>query len=142
MRKMTSEQWRAFITHGTRTGKLSTVRADGSPHVTPVWFLLDGDDIVLTTEKDGVKGRNLARDGRFALCVDDDRPPYAFVVLQGRAETSENPEEMLRWGGLLGARYMGEDRTQEEYAARNGGPGNLLVRGHIHKVIAFDGIAD
>ncbi|MFI1509493.1 PPOX class F420-dependent oxidoreductase [Streptomyces sp. NPDC020597] len=141
MRKMTSEQWRAFITHGTRTGKLSTVRADGSPHVTPVWFLLDGDDIVLTTEKDGVKGRNLVRDGRFALCVDDDRPPYAFVVLQGRAETSQNPAKTLRWGGLLGARYMGEDRSRE-YAARNGGPGNLLVRGHIHKVIAFDGIAD
>ena len=141
MRKMTDEQWRAFVTHGTRTGKLSTVRADGSPHVTPVWFLLDGDDIVLTTEKDGVKGRNLARDGRFALCVDEDRPPYAFVLLQGCTETCDDPEEMLRWGGLLGARYMGEDRTKE-YAARNGGPGNLLVRGHIDKIIAFTGIAD
>ncbi|MDT0344175.1 PPOX class F420-dependent oxidoreductase [Streptomyces litchfieldiae] len=141
MRKMTDEQRRAFVTHGTRAGKLSAVRADGSPHVTPVWFLHDRDDIVLTTEKDGVKGRNLARDGRFALCVDDDRPPCAFVTLQGHAETSENPDEMLRWGGLLGARYMGEDRTQE-YAARNGGPGNLLVRAHIDKVIAFDGTAD
>jgi PPOX class probable F420-dependent enzyme len=89
MRKMTERQWRAFVTHGTRTGKLSTVRADGSPHVTPVWFLLDGDDIVLTTEKDGVKGRNLARDGRFVLCVDEDRPPYAFVLLQGRAGISD-----------------------------------------------------
>ncbi|GGS60284.1 PPOX class F420-dependent oxidoreductase [Streptomyces violaceus] len=141
MRKMTERQWRAFVSHGTRTGKLSTVRADGSPHVTPVWFLLDGGDIVLTTETDGVKGRNLARDGRFALCVDEDRPPYAFVLLQGHAETSEDPGDMLRWGGLLGARYMGDGRA-EEYAARNGGPGNLLVRGHIDKVIAFDGIAD
>jgi PPOX class probable F420-dependent enzyme len=141
MRKMTQQQWRAFATYGTRTGKLSTVRADGSPHVTPVWFLLDGDDIVLTTEKNGVKGRNLARDGRFALCVDEDRSPYAFVLLQGRATISEDPEGMLRWGGLLGARYMGDDRI-EEYAARNGGPGNLLVRGRIDKVIAFAGIAD
>jgi hypothetical protein len=48
---------------------------------------------------------------------------------------------MLHWGGLLGARYMGEDRTQG-YAARNGGPGNLLVRARIDKVIAFNGIAD
>ncbi|WP_233571085.1 PPOX class F420-dependent oxidoreductase [Nocardiopsis sp. Huas11] len=137
---MAEQQWRAFVTHGTRTGKLSTVRTDGSPHVTPVWFLLDGGDIVLTTEKDGVKGRNLARDGRFALCVDEDRPPYAFVLLRGRAEISEDPADLLRWGGLLGARYMGPDRS-EEYAARNGGPGNLLVRAHIGKVIAFDGIA-
>ncbi|MEW2811018.1 PPOX class F420-dependent oxidoreductase [Streptomyces massasporeus] len=141
MRKMTDERWRAFVTHGARTGKLSTVKADGSPHVTPVWFLLDGDDIVLTTQKDGVKGRNLAHDGRFALCVDDDHPPYAFVILQGHADTSANPDEMLHWGGLLGTRYMGEDRTQE-YAARNGGPGNLLVRAHIDKVIAFNDIAD
>ncbi|MFF5979491.1 PPOX class F420-dependent oxidoreductase [Streptomyces olindensis] len=141
MHRMTDQQWRAFVSEGTRTGKLSTVRADGSPHVTPVWFLLDGDDVVFNTEKDGVKGRNLARDGRFALCVDEDQPPYAFVLLQGHTEISEDPDETLRWSGRLGARYMGDDRA-EEYAARNGGPGNLLVRAHIEKVIAFAGIAD
>ncbi|WUE88598.1 hypothetical protein OG381_04480 [Streptomyces sp. NBC_00490] len=93
------------------------------------------------TEQQWRTFRNLARDGRFALCVDEDRPPYAFVLLQGRADISEDPDDTLRWGGLLGARYMGADRT-EEYAARNGGPGNLLVHGRIDKVIAFDGIAD
>ncbi|MFJ4815004.1 PPOX class F420-dependent oxidoreductase [Streptomyces sp. NPDC088801] len=141
MQKMTETQWRAFVTHGTRTGKLSTVRANGSPHVTPVWFLLDGDDVVFNTEKDGVKGRNLARDGRFALCMDEDQPPYAFVLLQGRTEISEDPDEMLQWAGRIGARYMGEERA-EGYGARNGGPGNLLVRARIEKVIAFSGIAD
>ncbi|MFF6803844.1 TIGR03618 family F420-dependent PPOX class oxidoreductase [Streptomyces sp. NPDC012616] len=141
MHRMTDQQWRAFVSHGTRTGKLSTVRPDGSPHVTPVWFLFDGDDVVFNTEEDGVKGRNLARDGHFALCVDEDRPPYAFVLLQGRADLSEDPDETLRWATRLGARYMGED-SAEEYAARNGGPGNLLVRARIDKVIAFAGIAD
>jgi hypothetical protein len=62
-------------------------------------------------------------------------------MLQGRAEISEDPDETLQWSGRLGARYMGEDHA-EEYAARNGGPGNLLVRAHIEKVIAFAGIAD
>jgi PPOX class probable F420-dependent enzyme len=141
MQKMTDQQWRAFVSQGTRTGKLSTVRADGSPHVTPVWFLLDGDDVVFNTEKDGVKGRNLARDGRFALCVDQDQPPYAFVLLQGRTDISENLDETLHWAGRLGARYMGRDRA-EEYAARNGSTGNLVVRARIEKVIAFAGIAD
>ncbi|WP_086798984.1 PPOX class F420-dependent oxidoreductase [Streptomyces caniscabiei] len=141
MHRMTDQQWRTFVSQGTRTGKLSIVRADGSPHVTPVWFLLDGDDVVFNTEKDGVKGRNLDRDGRFAFCVDQDQPPYAFVMLQGRTETSEDPEETLRWAGRLGARYMGEERARE-YAVRNGGAGNLLVRAHIEKVIAFAGIAD
>src|SRR5512147_181465 len=43
--KLTDEEWRAFVSEGTRTGKLSTVHADGSPHVAPVWFLLDGDEL-------------------------------------------------------------------------------------------------
>jgi PPOX class probable F420-dependent enzyme len=141
MQKMTDEEWRAFVSHGTRTGKLSTVRADGSPHVTPIWFLLDGDDAVFNTSKTGVKGRNLMRDDRFALCVDDDHPPYAFVILQGHARVSEVPDEIRHWAGRLGARYMGEDRA-EEYAARNGGPGELLVRASIEKVIAFSGVSD
>jgi PPOX class probable F420-dependent enzyme len=141
MRKMTDEEWRAFVSHGTRTGKLSTVRADGSPHVTPIWFLLDGDDVVFNTGKAAVKGRNLARDGRFSLCVDDDRPPYAFVVLTGRAELTEEPGELRHWAGRLGARYMGEDRA-EEFAARNGVPGELLVRAHIEKVTASSGVSD
>ncbi|MFC4564894.1 PPOX class F420-dependent oxidoreductase [Nocardiopsis mangrovi] len=141
MQEMTDEEWRAFVSHGTRTGKLSTVRSDGSPHVTPIWFLLDGDDVVFTTAGDSVKGRSLVRDGRFALCVDDDRSPFAFVILQGHAEVSGSQEELRHWAGRLGARYMGEDRA-EEYAARNSGPGALLVRADVDKVIAFSGIAD
>ncbi|CAM5674671.1 PPOX class F420-dependent oxidoreductase OS=Streptomyces tendae OX=1932 GN=GUR47_29255 PE=4 SV=1 [Streptomyces tendae] len=109
--KMTDEEWRAFVSDGTRTGKLSTVRADGSPHVAPIWFLLDGDDLVFNTGKDTVKGRNLVRDGRIALCVDDDRPPFAFVVLQGRARISE--PRPRHWAARIGARYMGEERAEE-----------------------------
>lgn len=139
--KMTDEQWRAFVSHGTRTGKLSTVRADGSPHVTPIWFLLDGDDVVFNTAKESVKGRNLARDGRAALCVDDDRPPFDFVVLQGRAELSEDLGELRDWAARIGGRYMGEDRA-EEFGKRNGVPGELLVRLRIEKVLAQSAVAD
>lgn len=139
--KMTDEQWRAFVSQGTRTGKLSTVRADGRPHVTPIWFVLDGDDVVFNTGKDSVKGRNLARDGRVALCVDDDRPPYGFVVLEGSAELSENLDEVRHWATRIGARYMGEDRA-EEFGARNGVPGELLVRIRLDKVLAYARVAD
>ncbi|MEU7038911.1 MULTISPECIES: PPOX class F420-dependent oxidoreductase [unclassified Streptomyces] len=141
MPKMTQEQWRAFVSEGTRTGKLATVRDDGSPHVVPIWFVLDGDDIVFNTGKDTVKGRNLARDGQAAICVDDDRPPFAFVTLRGRAEISEDLVELRRWAARIGARYMGEDRA-EEFGARNGVPGELLVRVRIEKVTAESGVAD
>ncbi|MEV4449821.1 MULTISPECIES: PPOX class F420-dependent oxidoreductase [Streptomyces] len=138
--KMTDEQWRAFVSQGTRTGKLSTVRADGSPHVAPIWFLLDGDHLLFNTAKDSVKGRNLARDGRVALCVDDDQPPFDFVVLEGRAELSEDLAELRHWAARIGARYMGEDRA-EELGKRNGVPGELLVRVRIEKVVAWASMA-
>ncbi|MFJ6947033.1 PPOX class F420-dependent oxidoreductase [Streptomyces wuyuanensis] len=140
-RKMSHDEWRAFLGQGTRTAKLSTVRADGSPHIAPVWFLLDGDDMVFSTGKETVKGRNLARDGRVALCVEDDRPPFSFVVVQGRAELSEDPEQLRQWATRIAARYMGEDRA-EEYGARNGVPGELLVRVRAEKVQALADVAD
>ncbi|MFF5922268.1 PPOX class F420-dependent oxidoreductase [Streptomyces flavochromogenes] len=141
MTRMTDDQWRTFVSEGTRTGKLATVRDDGSPHVAPVWFLLDGDEFVFNTGKDTVKGRNLARDGRVSLCVDDDTPPFAFVSLSGRAELSEDPAELRHWAGRIGARYMGEDRA-DEFGERNAVPGELLVRVRIEKVIAQAGVAD
>ncbi|MFC9386709.1 PPOX class F420-dependent oxidoreductase [Streptomyces venezuelae] len=141
MTKMTEEKWRAFVSAGTRTGKLATVRDDGSPHVAPIWFLLDGDEFVFNTGKDTVKGRNLARDGRVSLCVDDDTPPFAFVSLSGRAELIEDLEELRLWAGRIGARYMGEDRA-DEFGERNGVPGELLVRVRIEKVVAQAGVAD
>ncbi|MFG2714267.1 PPOX class F420-dependent oxidoreductase [Streptomyces goshikiensis] len=143
-KKMTQEEWRAFVSHATRTGKLSTVRADGSPHIAPIWFVMDGDSFVFNTGKDTVKGRNLARDGRVALCVDDDRPPFSYVVLQGRAEISEyadDGDELVRWATRIAARYMGEERA-EDFGRRNGVPGELLVRVPIDRVIAVAGVSD
>ncbi|MER5790594.1 PPOX class F420-dependent oxidoreductase [Streptomyces sp. NPDC001980] len=134
--KMTDEEWRAFVSHGTRTGKLSTVNADGSPHVAPIWFLLDGDELVFNTGKDTAKGRNLSRDGRVALCVDDDRPPFHFVVLNGRARLSEDLGELRDSATRIAARYMGAERA-EEFGARNGVPGELLVRVTVEKVVAL-----
>lgn len=138
---MTQDEWRRFVSEGTRTGKLSTVRADGSPHVAPVWFVLDGEELLFNTGEDTVKGRNLARDGRVSLCVDDERPPYAFVLLSGRAELSGDIETMRHWATRIGARYMGEE-AGERFGARNAVPGELLVRVRIEKVVALSGIAD
>ncbi len=138
---MTDAQWREFVTAGTRTGKLAVTRADGRPHVTPIWFTLDGDDVVLTTHSDGVKGKALRRDPRAALCVDDQQPPYSFVVIEGYVALSEDLAEVRKWATVLGGRYMGAERA-EAYGARNGIPGELLVRLRAEKVIARRDIAD
>ncbi len=140
-RPMSPEEIRAFLLSGTRTAKLATTRADGRPHVMPVWFVLDGDDIIFNTAADTVKGRNLRRDPRVALVVDDEAPPFAFVQITGRATLSEDPEELLRSATLIGGRYMGADRA-EEFGRRNGVPGELVVRVTPDRTIALLGLAD
>jgi PPOX class probable F420-dependent enzyme len=138
---MTKSEWREFMSAGTRTAKAGVVKADGTPHVTPIWFLFDGDDLVFTTHESGVKGKALRRDPRICLCVDEDTPPYTFVSLWGEVTLSEDVGEVRRWATALGARYMGEDRA-EEYGARNGVPGEMLGRVVVTKVVAMRDIAD
>jgi hypothetical protein len=123
---MSDDERRAFLSEGRRTAKLATVRADGSPHVVPVGFVLDGDEWVLMTGSDSVKGRNLRRDPRVGLCVDD-VDAHAFVTVTGTATLSEEPESLLHWATVLGGRYAGADRA-EELGPRNSVPGVLLVR--------------
>lgn len=132
---MTSEEIRSFLALGTRTAKLATVMADGGPHVMPVWFVLDGDQIVFTTNADTVKARALRRDARVALVVDDEEPPFAFVHVRGHATVDEDLDELLRFASAIGSRYMGADRA-EEFGRRNAVPGELLVRVTPERVIS------
>src|SRR4051794_30011477 len=122
-----SPRLRAFLTHGTRTGKLGFVAADGRPLVAPVWFVLDGDDVVFTTGARTAKDRAIARDPRLVVCVDLETDPYAYVQVQGVAEVSEDLDDVVRWATAIGGRYMGAERA-EEFGRRNGVPGELLVR--------------
>jgi PPOX class probable F420-dependent enzyme len=141
MRRMTHDQWRAFVMEGTRTGKLATTRLDGGPHVVPVWFVLDGDDFVFTTGETTVKGRSLLRDGRAAFCVDLEEPPYAYVSAEGPAHISRDKAELLRWATAIGGRYMGADRA-EEFGRRNAVLDELLVRLTPTRITGFADLAD
>lgn len=127
MASLSDQRVRDFLTEGTRTGKLAFVASDGRPLVAPVWFILEGDEIVFNTGKDTAKGRSIRRDGRLSLCVDVSAPPYSFVQVQGVAEVSEDPGELLRTATDIAARYMGPDRA-DEFGKRNAVPGELVVR--------------
>jgi hypothetical protein len=138
---MTTEEWRAFILERSRTAKLATVRADGRPHVAPIWFDLDGDTVVFTTWHESVKAVNLQRDARVCLCIDEETPPFAFVQLDGTATLSEDPAELRYWATRIAGRYMG-DKLAEAYGQRNSVPGELLVRVTPTKVVALKNISD
>jgi PPOX class probable F420-dependent enzyme len=125
--EMSDDERRALLLGGTRTAMVATVRADGRPHVAPVWFVLDGDDVIFNTGASSIKGKTLRRDPRVSLCVDDSVPPYSFVLIEGVAEISDDLDEMLPWSTAIGARYMGADQA-ELFGRRNAVAGELLVR--------------
>jgi PPOX class probable F420-dependent enzyme len=140
---MTDAEVAAFLSSvPPRPGVLATVRPDGRAHAAPVWYDVDDDgSLVFNTGVKTVKGRNLAHQGRASLCVDDDRPPFSFVVVEGPVELSDDLPEVLRWATRIGGRYMGAERA-EEYGARNGVAGELLVRLRPEHVVSASDLAD
>jgi PPOX class probable F420-dependent enzyme len=139
--RMSGDELDAFLGAGTRTGKLATMRADGSPHVAPIWFILDGDDLVFMTGADTLKGKAMLRDPRVALCVDDEQPPFGFATIEGTVTLSTDLDEMLPLSIAIARRYMG-DELAEAYGERNAVAGELLVRLHPDRVTAMADIAD
>jgi len=138
---MSGDELNRFLSAGTRTGKLATTRADGSPHVAPVWFILDRDDLVFITGADTVKGKALLRDPRVALLVDDERPPFSFATIEGTVSVSRDLDEMLPLSIAIARRYMG-DALAEQYGRRNAVEGELLLRLPCVRVTAVAEIAD
>jgi len=123
MHVMSEEEWKAFLAAEPRhTGKLATVRKDGRPRVAPIWFDLDDDgSIVFTTGVGTLKGKSITRDPRVCLCIDDERPPFSFVVVEGKVDISEDPDDLLLWATRIGGRYMGADAA-DAYGAPTPSP--------------------
>jgi PPOX class probable F420-dependent enzyme len=138
---MQEAECRAFLlAEPARTGKLAVTRADGSPHVVPIWFDLDGDDVLFTTWRESIKGWAIRRDGRVSMCVDDETPPFAYVRVDGKAQLVDDADELLRWATRIGGRYMGADQA-EAFGRRNAVSGEALVRVSPTAIVAEAEIA-
>jgi hypothetical protein len=73
--------------------------------------------------------------------VDDETPPFSFVIIEGTAAISRDLDELLEWATRIGGRYMGADRA-EAYGKRNAVPEEMLVRVTPTHIVARAGIAD
>ena len=148
MGSMSKAELRKFLNKGTFTGKLATVKKDGSSHVVPIWFVYDygnGNDkfgsIYITTGSGSIKAENIQRDNRISLCVDDQTPPFSFVTINGIAKLHPYKEhEVLKWATKIAERYMGK-KNAEPYGRRNSGEGAVLVRINPTRIIAENDIA-
>lgn len=147
MTEMSKDEIRNFLTQGTLTGKLATVKQDGSSHVVPIWFVLDkgendiNSDIIFTTSSTSVKAKNIQRDNRVSICVDDQTPPFSFVSLYGIAEINDyEKNELLRWATKIAERYVGKNNA-EAYGKRNSAEGDIIVQVRPARIVAEKDIA-
>ncbi len=140
MKEMDENEIIDFLMEGPRTGKLSTVREDGHPHVAPIWFVWNEGKIIFCTMNSSVKAKNISHNPQVSICVDDESPPYAFVIIQGTAKFSDNQKDLLKWNTILGGRYMGE-KLAEVYGKRNTIGGSLLVEVTPTKMISEKDVA-
>jgi PPOX class probable F420-dependent enzyme len=101
-------------------GHLATLMPNGSPQVTPVWVDFDGTHVLVNSAVGRQKDRNLRRDGRVALEIQDPDNPYRYLQVRGRVVqiTEEDADAGI---DRLAHKYLGVDRY------RNRGPGEVRV---------------
>jgi len=90
-------------------GNLATLNADGSPQVTPVWCDYDGKHVLVNTAVGRRKDRNVRRDGRVALAIQDPDNPYRYLEVRGRVveATQAGADEHI---DKMAKKYLGQDK--------------------------------
>jgi PPOX class probable F420-dependent enzyme len=120
--RMSRANWERFLAE-RRVAVLATLGPDGAPVLTPIWYLYRDGRFYMRTGRESVKARNVGRDPRVTVCVQDERPPYRSVSVHGRASI-EGEQEGLEviiarryLGSVAGAAYLRMARETVEQSA-------------------------
>ncbi|MFE5405378.1 PPOX class F420-dependent oxidoreductase [Streptomyces sp. NPDC056580] len=85
---------------------VGTIQPDGSPQLSPVWVKRDGDQILFSTTVDRRKKKNLDRDARVSVVVQDPEMPYVYGEIRGTAElTADGADDLI---DELSVKYTGK----------------------------------
>jgi PPOX class probable F420-dependent enzyme len=95
---------------GAYFAKLGTVMKDGSPHVTPIWYMYEDGKLFVNTTPNRVKYRNIVRDPRVCLLIDDGYP-YLVIFGKGRIADERDPLKDIE---TLAIRYHGEKKGKKQ----------------------------
>jgi PPOX class probable F420-dependent enzyme len=116
---MSAQEMQAFLgrTGPALVGVVGTLRESGAPHVVPVWYRWDGEAVRIWSDEERAWVRNAKRDPRVAFSVQEVTPPFAAVVMHGRAEFSREDPEVSQEIRRITQRYLSEEEV-EEYVAR------------------------
>ena len=106
---MNKDEAQEFLSQG-KVGVVASLRSDGYPQSTPVWYRYDGETIIIWTDKSRHWVKNVMRNNRVSFSIQDDAPPFAALTLRGKGEVVDQ----LNNSGLKEAkdicrRYIGDD---------------------------------
>lgn len=85
----------------------------GQPHVTPVWFLWDGECVYISVFSSTRKGKEVARNQRVSVLVDVDNPIKA-VLFEGKADLLSDPAEVAPISERIYAKYVGVNEVKND----------------------------
>lgn len=114
---------------------VATVEADGRPHVVPTWYDYDGREIVLHMSQRSRRYRNMRGNDRVAICVDTRTPPYAAVVVHGRARTEVGTDDER--SRRMAIHYLGE-KAGAGYADSIRGSQMAIAHVVPEKIVSWD----
>jgi hypothetical protein len=127
-----SDRQRRFV-ETPRVAVLATVGRDGAPHTAPVWYRYEDGAFMVLTDRGSQKHRNIERDARVELCIDDKTPPYHTVIVRGTATVHEPPPEA--WREAMAIHYLGEEAGRRY--VRENRPDNVLLRIVPQRIIGW-----
>ncbi len=110
MKSTLSPKARAFLQE-RRFAVLGTINRDGTPQLSTMWYLLEGDTIMMNTKVGRVKERNMRRDPRISLCFEEG---YNYVTVSGKVEFIDDQQTAQADIYRLAVRYDGEESAQRQ----------------------------
>ncbi|GHF00147.1 hypothetical protein GCM10014715_65470 [Streptomyces spiralis] len=111
---------------------LGTIQPDGSPQLSPVWVKRDGEDLLVSTTVDRRKKKNLDRDARVSIVVQDPQSPYEYAEIRGSAElTTEGAQDLI---DELSLKYTGKKYAEFNPASSQDAE-RVIVRVSPRKVV-------
>ncbi|UCH69879.1 MAG: PPOX class F420-dependent oxidoreductase, partial [Candidatus Bathyarchaeota archaeon] len=136
---MSAQEIEDFLSDG-HTARIATVKPNNSPHVTPVWYLWEKNQLWMTIPKDSVKARNIRRNNKVAVTIDTDKPPIKAVIIEGTATIEELTKETERKiDRRMAAKYV-KPEYLDEYIEWSDAQGieYIYIRIRPEKIITWD----
>lgn len=131
MRRHLSAEGRTFL-EAPRYAVLATIDPDGTPQLSVVWYELRGDVVMMNTARGRVKDRNMRRDPRVTLCIEEG---LEYVSLQGRVEIIDDLDTAQRDIHALAVRYDGPEAAQKQVERQFAREQRVTLLMHIDRVV-------